>query len=73
VRTHRYKLIHFYMIDGWELYDLQKDPNELNSVYGQDGFEEITTELKAELTCLRTQYQVPEDTRPLPKKIREIY
>ncbi len=73
VRTHRYKLIHFYMIDGWELYDLQKDPNELNSVYGQDGFEEITTELKAELARLRTQYQVPEDTRPLPKTIREIY
>jgi arylsulfatase A-like enzyme len=73
VRTHRYKLIHFYMIDGWELYDLEKDPNELNSLYGQDGLEEITTELKAELARLRTQYQVTEDIRPLPKIIREIY
>ena len=61
------------MIDGWELYDLQKDPNELNSVYGKNGFEEITTELKAELARLRKQYQVPEDTRPLPKIIKEIY
>jgi ribosomal protein L29 len=61
------------MIDGWELYDLEKDPNELNSLYGQDRLEEITTELKAELARLRTQYQVTEDTRPLPKIIREIY
>jgi uncharacterized sulfatase len=61
------------MLDGWELYDLQKDPNELNSVYGKNGFEEITTELKAELARLRKQYQVPEDTRPLPKIIKEIY
>ena len=37
VRTDRYKLIHFYMLDGWELYDLKKDPNELNSLYGKKG------------------------------------
>lgn len=62
VRTDRYKLIHFYHdIDAWELYDLQEDPNEVNNLYGKEGYEDITRELKAELSRLRTQYNVPED------------
>ena len=73
VRNHRYKLIHFYMIDGWELYDLQNDPNELNSVYGKPAYAKVTEEMKKELSRLRKEYQVPEDKRPLPKKIRKLY
>ena len=71
VRTDRYKLIHFYMLDGWELYDLKKDPNELNSLYGKKGYEKITSELKDELKRLRELYKVPEDTRPLARTPRE--
>lgn len=67
VRTDRYKLIHFYMLDGWELYDLEKDPNELNSLYGQPGYEKVTSKLKEELTKLREQYKVPVDDRPLTR------
>ena len=34
IRTHKYKLIHFYYsMDEWELYDLESDPNELNNIY----------------------------------------
>ena len=36
IRTERYKLIHFYYsMDEWELYDLQRDPNEMNNIYKQ--------------------------------------
>ena len=57
VRTDRYKLIHFYYdIDAWELYDLQKDPNELNNIYDEPAYSDITRELKVELQCLRRQY-----------------
>ena len=28
VRTKRHKLIHFYDLDEWELFDLETDPNE---------------------------------------------
>ena len=70
VRTDRYKLIHFYMLDGWELYDLKEDPNELTSLYGKPGYEKVTAKLKAELTRLRKQYKVPEDDRPLTKTPR---
>jgi len=57
VRTRRYKLIHFYYdIDAWELYDLQKDPHELNNVYDDPVYATVVTELKAELKRLREQF-----------------
>ena len=57
VRTQRYKLIHFYYdIDAWELYDLAKDPNELNNLYGNPAYVDITRKLKAELERLRKQH-----------------
>ncbi len=65
VRTQTHKLIYFYMLDVWELYDLEKDPNELNSVYGMTEYASVTKQLKTELNRLRKQYQVPEDTRSL--------
>jgi arylsulfatase A-like enzyme len=64
VRTDRYKLIHFYELKEWELYDLNKDPKELRSVYGDPAYAKIRDELNAELKRLRTLYKVPEDTRP---------
>ncbi len=58
IRTKRYKLIHFYHdIDAWELYDLEKDPNELNNVYGSPGSAEIVKKLKAELEQLRKEFK----------------
>jgi len=57
VRTQRYKLIHFYYdIDAWELYDLQKDPHELNNVYDDPGYTGIVKQLKTELNRLRKKY-----------------
>ncbi|HUV41015.1 MAG TPA: sulfatase, partial [Sedimentisphaerales bacterium] len=57
VRTQRYKLIHFYYdIDAWELYDLQKDPHELNNVYDDPGYSGIVKQLKTELNRLRKKY-----------------
>ena len=60
VRDDRYKLIHFYDgIDEWELYDLETDPSEMNNVYGQPGFEEVTKRLMDELHRLQEQYKDP--------------
>lgn len=64
VRTERYKLIHFYTRDEWELFDLETDPMEMNSVYDDDSYAETVAELKMELTRLREHYAVPEDERP---------
>lgn len=60
VRTERYKLIRFYNdIDCWELYDLQNDPAEMHNLYGQEGTEEITKQLKKELLRLQVKYDDP--------------
>ena len=64
VRTDRYKLIYFYMLDEWELFDLETDPNELKSEYDNPEYADIVSDMKAELRRLRTVYAVPEDTRP---------
>ncbi|MCB0717093.1 MAG: sulfatase [Bacteroidetes bacterium] len=63
VRTDRYKLIHYYRLDEWELFDLDNDPNEMHSVYGDSRYASVRAELKERLQELRTQYDVPEDTR----------
>lgn len=65
VRTDRYKLIHFYTLGEWELYDLRRDPREMRSVYGNPGYRKVQADLGAELERLRRQYRVPEDTRPV--------
>jgi len=57
VRTKRHKLIHFYHdIDQWELYDLQKDPNELENLYGRGAYAALTKTLKKQLKTLQKKY-----------------
>ena len=60
VRTERYKLMHFYVDDKWELYDLKEDPAEMHNLYGEKGMEKVAAELKAELARLQEEYDVPE-------------
>ncbi len=58
ISTGRYKLIRFYTrVNGWELYDMKKDKNEMKNVYGQKGYEKITTKLKMQLKDLIKQYE----------------
>jgi len=62
VRTDRYKLMHFYYdIDEWELYDLEKDPNEMNNVYGQADYADIQQTLHQKLKELRAHYGDSDD------------
>ncbi|MBN2315708.1 MAG: sulfatase [Sedimentisphaerales bacterium] len=59
VRTRSYKLIHFlYGDEGWELYDFQKDPDEMKNLYGQPKYRELVETLKSEMDVLKRQYGV---------------
>ena len=55
VRTERYKLIHFNKIDRWELFDLQKDPRELQNIYAVPAYAETVKDLKKELYRLKNE------------------
>lgn len=47
VRDSRYKLIRFYKRhNGWELYDLKNDPNEMNNLYGKKSHKAIFEKMK---------------------------
>ena len=56
VRTSRYKLIHFYEKDVWELYDLETDPEEMHNQIAEPALATIVSELKAELSRLQALY-----------------
>ncbi|MCA9110196.1 MAG: DUF4976 domain-containing protein, partial [Planctomycetaceae bacterium] len=66
VRTDRFKLIHFYNIDEWELYDLEKDPHELRNVYGKPLYASVVRDLKEEIKRLQEELDVPDDTGSVP-------
>jgi arylsulfatase A-like enzyme len=60
IRTHRYKLMHFYyVIDEWELYDLEEDPEERHNMYDDPANAALVQELKERLYALRTEYKDP--------------
>jgi arylsulfatase A-like enzyme len=68
IRTLRHKLIYYYA-DGlgqpgaiddtrepeWELFDLEKDPHELNNVYADPEYAAVVAELKEELHRLQRE------------------
>ena len=57
IKTKRYKLIRFYKrVEGWELFDLQKDPSEMKNIYGTKGTEKLTRQLKSQLLGLINKY-----------------
>lgn len=70
VKTERYKLMHFYMTDNWEFFDLKTDPDELHNIYDDPQNEKLIEELKGEIKRLQSLYEVPEELtkRPQPKK-----
>jgi arylsulfatase A-like enzyme len=59
VRDDRYKLMHFYQSDEWELFDLQEDPQEINNVYANTNYQSIISRLKTTMAQHEKQYNVP--------------
>jgi arylsulfatase A-like enzyme len=56
VRTERYKLMHYYEApEEFELYDLQKDPQELTNLYGKAEHAELVKQLKQRIADLRKE------------------
>ncbi len=66
VISDRYKLMHFYGTgeDYSELFDLQKDPHELRSVFDQPDYASARKEMEEQLSRLRTELKVPAQDPP---------
>ncbi|WP_326498614.1 sulfatase [Catenovulum adriaticum] len=58
---------------AWELYDLRKDPQELNNVYKDPAYQDVVAELKAELKRQREKYNETDENHPKLKKIIDAH
>ena len=56
VRGERYKLIYFYSVDEWELYDLKMDPGEQHNLIRSASYQKIFLQMRDELSKLRDLY-----------------
>lgn len=68
VRTGKYTLAHFYTTDEWELFDNEKDPQQLRSVLTDSAYDATVTKLKAELEDLRKKFKDETMMGVLPEK-----
>ena len=72
IRTERYKLISYYTENQWELFDLEKDPDEMenlfidNNRHIQPGYEAVVPQLVDQLKQLREKYK---DTTGYPVRL----
>lgn len=62
IATKDFKLIHFYYdIDEWELYDQNKDPQELHNVFYDPNYAEIRENMERKLIEIRKKYKDSEE------------
>jgi arylsulfatase A-like enzyme len=66
IRGERYKLIYFYTVNEWELYDLQTDPNEQHNLIRSKEHQPVVERMKKELVQVRKQYEDTEPAGELP-------
>lgn len=69
IRTNRYKLIHYYTVNEWELFDLNRDPDEMESLFetedpfafgkykAKTGYEMVVKKLIKKLNRLIQKYK----------------
>jgi arylsulfatase A-like enzyme len=63
IRTERYKLISYYSINEWELFDLDRDPDEMESLFEEGGmqvragYEDTLRDMLSQLKDLRQYYK----------------
>ncbi len=79
VRTERHKLVRYYepQWNGWELFDLEQDPDELRSVADDPAHADVRRRLEQRLLELRRQYgddtgEVAGDRFPLQAGVARV-
>jgi arylsulfatase A-like enzyme len=56
IRGKRFKLIYFYTVDEWELYDLKKDPREQQNLVSSRKYRKVFRSMKQQLQQARNEY-----------------
>ncbi len=64
----RYKLMYFPGDKSWNLFDLEKDPQEMKSVHDDPAHADVLERMKKLYSDLRGEYEVSEATQPAHRK-----
>lgn len=72
VRTKTHKLFYIPLTDEWQMFDLQKDPQEIKNIYDNPEYKQIREELTKEYNRIREHYDAPTYAEIAPKKPRKI-
>jgi len=59
VRTQRFKLVHFYSVGEFNLFDLEKDPHEMRSVHNDPAYTDVLNQMKQRYAAARERYEIP--------------
>ncbi len=84
IRTRDKKLIFYYGLalgqtdfgptgPEWEMFDLAKDPNEMNNVYSDPEYAESVRVLKDKLATLKQKFDDTDDQYPALQQVHEKY
>ena len=64
-------------MNEWELFDLDNDKDEINNLYGKQGYDDITEELIQELKKLQSKYKddmsLEEMRKMTDTRIKRVY
>ena len=67
IRTDKLKLMHFPGTKEWNLFDLEKDPQEMKSVHSDPAYASLLEGLKKRYEELKSEYRINEATVPVDK------
>lgn len=68
VRTKRHTLVRFWSTDEWELYDLARDPQQLENRIEDPSYADTVRQLRATLADYRVRLAVPSEERSPPPR-----
>jgi arylsulfatase A-like enzyme len=69
----RYKLMNFYDLKEWELYDLSTDPKEMKNQYNNPEYTKTVARMHKELEKSRKRYDLPEIERQSLENVNMYY
>lgn len=62
IRTDRYTLANIWTSGEWMLFDMKKDPRQMNNVINDPAYKTTVEQLKKRYNELRATYKVPENS-----------
>ncbi|MCF7731509.1 MAG: sulfatase-like hydrolase/transferase [Akkermansiaceae bacterium] len=65
VRSDRYKLMYMFPTGEWQLFDMEKDPQEMHSVHADPAYRPVLEEMQALYRKLRAEYRVDNSIIPV--------